>query len=382
MKTFRNTVNSLFVLAAAAALSACGPKIPDTLTIAVAQPLSGPQMGRGKDLLDGAKLAVDEINKAGFKIAGKSVTLELVSVDDKADKAVAQKVAQDLVDQKVFAVIGHLSSDITEATIPIYKQGDVVQLFTSSATELTKLGDGNAFRLVANDALQAKAVASYATDALKAGNVAIIHEDSAYGNPMRADVLAELTKAKRKATVQEKVDLKTTDFAAFIAKLKAEKSDVLVAALRDHQLLPLMQQMKAAGLAELPVIATSTGKTTKVAKAPADVTKLYSTISSAEPREFTSGAEFLTKFRAAYKSEPVWAAHYAYDAVYVLAHTLRANGNADKAALRAKLRTIDAIAPVTGTMRFNAGGEQQYGAITVYERRDGSWSPLVRSDQW
>ena len=200
-------------------------------------------MGRGKDLLDGAKLAVDELNKAGFKIAGTPVTLELVSVDDKADTATAKKVAQDLVDQKVFAVLGHLSSEITEATIPIYKQGDVVQLFTSSAAELTKLGDGNTFRLVANDAMQAKAVASYAVETLRAKSVAIIHENSAYGNPMKADVAAELTKAKKSLTVQESVDLKTTDFAAFVAKLKAAPPDVMVAALRVHQLLPLLAQM-------------------------------------------------------------------------------------------------------------------------------------------
>jgi branched-chain amino acid transport system substrate-binding protein len=381
MKSLRSPLNTLLI-AAATALSACGPKIPDTLTIAVAQPLSGPQAARGKDLLDGAKLAIDEINKNGFKIAGKPVTLELVSVDDKADPTVAKTVAQDLVDRKVFAVLGHLSSDITEATIPIYKQGNVVQLFTSSAAELTKLGEGNTFRLVANDTMQAKAVASYALETLKAGNVAIINENSAYGNPMRADIVAELTKAKKKSEPQESVDGKATDFSPFVAKLKANPPDVVVAALRDNQLLPLLQQMKAAGLSELPVIATSTAKTAKVAKAPQDVSKLYSTISSAEPREFTSGADFLTKFRTAYKAEPVWAAHYAYDAIYVLAHTLRANGNADKEALRAKLRTIDAIAPVTGTMRFNNNGEQLYGAITVYERRDGNWSPLVRSDQW
>ena len=382
MKTFRKPLNSLFVLAAAAVLSACGPKIPDTLTIAVAQPLSGPQAGRGKDLLDGAKLAVDELNRAGFKIGGKPVTLELVSVDDKADTATAKKVAQDLVDQKVFIVLGHLSSEITEATIPIYKAGDVVQLFTSSAAELTKLGEGNTFRLVANDAMQAKAVASYASETLRAKSVAMIHENSAYGNPMKNDVAAELAKSKKTIGTVETVDLKVTDFGPFIAKMKAAPPDVMIAALRDHQLLPLMAQMKAAGLSEVPVIATSTGKTSKVAKAPSDVTKLYSTISSAEPREFTAGAEFLSKFRAAYKSEPVWAAHYAYDAIHVVAHTLRANGNADKEALRAKLRTIDAIAPVTGTMRFNPSGEQLYGAITVYERRDGNWSPLVRSDQW
>jgi branched-chain amino acid transport system substrate-binding protein len=199
---------------------------------------------------------------------------------------------------------------------------------------------------------------------------------------MRADIAAELTKARKKLGLQESVDSKATDFAPFVAKLKAAPPDVLVAALREHQLLPLFAQMKAAGLSELPVIATSTAKTSKVAKAPTDVTKVFSTISSAEPREFTSGGEFLAKFRAAYKSEPVWAAHYAYDAMYVLAHTLRANGNADKDALRSKLHTIDAIAPVTGTMRFNNSGEQLYGAITVYERRDGTWWPLVRSDQW
>jgi len=382
MKTHRTPGKPLLAIAAAAMLSACAPKIPDTLTIAVAQPLSGPQAGRGQDLLNGAKLAIDEINKAGYKIAGKPVTLELISVDDKADVTQAKRVAQDLVDRQVFAVLGHLSSDITEATIPIYKKGNVLQLFTSSAAELTQLGEGNTFRLVANDAMQAKAVASYASESLHARNVAIIHEDSAYGNPMSADVTSELTKAKKKVGVEQSVDRKTTDFAPFVAKLKAAPPDVLVAALREHQLLPLMAQMKAAGLSELPVIATSTSKTTKVAKAPADVSKVFATISSAEPSEFTSGGEFLTKFRAAYKSEPVWAAHYAYDAMYVLAHTLRANGNADKDAMRAKLHTIDAIAPVTGTMRFNASGEQLYGAITVYERRDGNWSPLVRSDQW
>jgi len=374
--------NPLFVLATAALLSACAPQIPDTLTIAVAQPLSGPQAGRGQDLLNGAKLAIDEINKSGFKIGGKPVTLELLSVDDKADPAEAKKVAQELVDKQVFAVLGHLSSDITEATIPIYKQGNVVQLFTSSAAELTKQGDGNTFRLVANDAMQAKAVASYASETLRAANVAIVYENSAYGNPMRADVAADLNKTKKKVSLEEQVDSKLTDFAPFVAKLKAAPPDVLIAVLRDHQLLPLFAQMKAAGLSELPVIATSTGKTTKVAKAPVDVAKVYSTISSAEPREFNAGSDFLSKFRAAYKSEPVWAAHYAYDAMYVLTHTLRVNGNVDKDALRARLRTIDAMAPVTGTMRFTNSGEQLYGAITVYERRDGNWWPLLRSDQW
>jgi len=47
MTLHRTPRNPLFILATAALLSACAPQIPDTLTIAVAQPLSGPQAGRG-----------------------------------------------------------------------------------------------------------------------------------------------------------------------------------------------------------------------------------------------------------------------------------------------------------------------------------------------
>ena len=95
-------------------LAACGPRIPETITIGVAQPLSGPSAARGQDLVNGAKLAAADLNASHYKIAGKQVRIEIVAMDDKADKEEAKKVAQALVDRKVTAVIGHLSSDVTE----------------------------------------------------------------------------------------------------------------------------------------------------------------------------------------------------------------------------------------------------------------------------
>ena len=369
-------------LLSALALVACGPSIPPTIKIGVAQPLSGSSTARGKDVLDGVKLAVAEINAAGYKIAGQPVQLEVVAMDDKADKEEAKKVAQALVDQTVTAVIGHLSSDVTEAVIPIYKAGNVPQLFTSSAAELTKLGDGNAFRIVANDALQARAIASYLSETLKAKKLAILHEESAFGTPMAKDVAAALTKLGANAESIEGVSNKTLTFAAFVGKLKASRPDAVVAAVRDHQLLPLLAEMKAAGLADVPVMATSVAKTQKAVAGPMDVKALYLTSGSLEPREFTPGAAFLTRFRAAYKADPVWAAHYAYDATFVLADVMRRADSLDPAVLRAKLATIDTNAPVTGMMRFGPDGEQRYGAIGVYEKRNGQWEPLIRSDRW
>ncbi len=383
MSPFRSSLSSgLVALFSAWTLVACGPSVGPVVKIGVAQPLSGSSAARGQDLLNGVKLAVSEINASGYKVAGKPVQFEVVAIDDKGDKEEAKKAAQSLVEQKVIAVIGHLSSDVTEVVIPIYKSGNVPQLFTSSAAELTKLGEGNAFRLVANDVLQARAIAGYAVETLRANKFAILHEDTAFGTPMAKDVSAALVKLSKKVDLVQAVNNKTTDFVAFVAKLKAAPPDVLVAAVRDHQLLPLLAQMNAAGLSEVAVFATSVAKTQKAASGPPDVKRLFLTSSSLDPSEFPAGAAFLTRFRVAYKSDPVWAAHYAYDAVYVLSDVLRRAQSADPAVLRTKLVAIDAIAPVTTTMRFGADGEQVFGAISVYERRDARWQPMVRSDRW
>jgi branched-chain amino acid transport system substrate-binding protein len=382
MTALRSTLyTAALAFLAGSLLVACGPRVPDSIRIGVAQPMSGPSAARGLDLVNGAKLAAADLNAGNFKIAGKTVKVEIVAMDDKADKEEAKKVAQAMVDQKVIAVIGHLSSDVTEAVIPVYKSGNVPQLFTSSAAELVKLGDGNAFRLIASDELQAKAIASYAGETLKAGKIAVVYEDTAFGAPLATNVTAALAKQNKKVDINQPVDNKTTNFSAFVAKLKAARPDVLVAMLRDNQLLPLFEQMNAAGLGDVPVIATSVAKTQRLATA-STVKTLYLTSSSAEVQEFRGGQEFIRKFRAAYQSDPVWAAHYAYDAVYVLAETIGRAQSAEAPDLRARLRVIDAIAPVTTTMRFNAEGEQRYGAIGVYQKQDAQWLPLLRSDRW
>jgi branched-chain amino acid transport system substrate-binding protein len=378
----RSPLTAIALLAACALLPACGPSIPSSIKIGVAQPLSGPSAARGKDLVDGVKLAAQELNASDYTIAGTPVKFEIVVMDDKADKETAKRVARSLIEQKVVAVIGDLNSDITEATIPIYKQGNVPQLFTSSADELTRLGDGNAFRLVASDALQARAIAGYLTDVLKANSTAIIYEDTAFGRPMSKGVADALSKRGKPVALNTSVKGDATDFAAFVAGMKKAPPAVLVAALRDHQLLPLFEQMDAAGLSGVPVIATSVARTEKLANAPVHIKTLFMTSGALDATEFPAGPLFLKKFRAAYNADPVWAAHYAYDATYLLADMLRRAGSIDADALRAKLHTSEGAAPVTSSMRFTEAGEQAYGAIAIYRQRGSSWDLLMRSDRW
>jgi len=363
-------------------LSGCGNSVPSTLKIGLATPLSGPSAARGKDLLQGMQLAAKELNASGIKISGKPVTIEIVAVDDKADKEVAKKVAQDLVDAKVIAVVGDLSSDVTEATIPVYKQGNLPQLFTSSSTDLMKLGDGNTFRLVANDTLQAQAIVGYLGESIKAKSVALFYEDSSFGVPIGKDVTAMLRKQDKNLLISEAVNNKTTDFAPLVAKLKAAPPDVLVAVLRDQQLMPLFKQLGAAQLAKLPVIVTGSSKTEKLLHSEDGVQSVYVTSSVVDPSDTDPGKAFLQKFRSAYNAEPIWAAHYGYDAVYILADVVQHVQSVDPEAMRKELRTLDTNAPVNGNLRFAETGEQRYAAITIYQRNEGHWDPLMRSDKW
>ena len=368
---------------ATALLAACSSRVPDVVTIGVAVPLSGPQAGRGKDLLDGVQLAVKELNAKGVVIDGKAVTLEVKAMDDKADKAVAAGVAQALVDAKVHTVVGHLSSDISEVAIPIYKKGNLPQLFTSSARNLTTLAEGNGFRLVANDDLQALAMASFVTTMLPAKKVSMIYEDTAFGRPVSKAVAEGLAKGGATVAINQGFDNKTTQFDALVAKLKTDTPEVLIAVMREHQLLPLFQQMKAAGVTNLAVVVTNSAKTTKMASTPHPFKSLHATSNALDAFEFErTGQEFLTRFRAQYKAEPVWGAHYAYDATYVLVGAMQKAASVEPEKLRAALKVVDIGVPATGSMRFSESGERSYAPIAVYVANGGKWDMVARSDVW
>ena len=167
-------------LGAGAWLGGCS-KVPDTARIGVAQPLSGPLAALGQDLLNGVQLAVDELNKAGFSIGGKRVALEVVAQDDRADPASGRAAAQQLVDAGVAAVVGHLNSGVSLETAPIYAARNVPQLIISTNPKITQLGLPTTFRIVANDALQARAIGSFAASQQGAGAFAVADDGTPYG---------------------------------------------------------------------------------------------------------------------------------------------------------------------------------------------------------
>ena len=372
-------VSSLLV--GTALLSGCDNP-PSTIKIGVAQPLSGNLAALGQDLLNGVKLAVDELNREGFKIKGKPVTIEIVAMDDRSDPAAGVEVAKQMVEAGVVAVIGNLNSGVSIPAAPVYAAKNIAQLAISTNPKFTQLGLATTFRLVANDTLQARAIGSFAANQLNATRFAVIDDSTTYGKGLADGAAVELKKAKKEIVVAYSSDDKTTAFDDLAAKIKAGNVEVVVSTQSDFQILALLEALKKIDYTSVSILGGDTIKTTNMLKGIGMVKGLYSTSPILDAKEFVTGPQFLTKYRAAFKVDPAYGGHYTYDAMYVLAGAMKRAESADPKKITEILRTLDGYAPITGSMKWDAVGEQRYGVVGVYSARGGNWELQLRSDRW
>ena len=369
-------------LSLAAVLPGCQRGVPDTVKIGVAMTLSGPTANRGQDLLNGALLAAEELNAAGFRAQGKQIKFEIVAKDDKADSQLAKQVAQELVNDGVRLVVGHTNSPQLQSALPTYVAAHALLLTTTTQRTLMEQAGGHLFRLVPNDRVQARALAMYATEQLGGQRLVALVEATDYGRDMFNDF--SLTLKEKQLKVPEKIDL---DFKKPVTeevarKVKSLKADVVVLIAREQHGLSLLEQLRAVQYADPIILASNAVRTDKMAQAQLTVRGLYTTSTTISLAELPAGTAFRNRFVARFKAEPVWGAHYSYDAIYALADMIRRTGSVDTQDLAAKMRISELNTRIVQQMRFGPSGEQAYPAIGVYKSERGNWSPQLRSSDW
>jgi len=375
-------LTALCMVGTVSLLPGCSPSVPDTLKIGMLVTLSGPAASRGKDLVNGAQLAVDELNATSYKIQGKQVKYELVPADDKSDPEVAKQEAAKLLDAGVFAIIGPLLTPETAAVIPMIAAKGTPHLFTATAASLTGLGNGNTLRLLANDDLQGKAMAVLATSDLAGKRIVTIVEAGDYGRGLNKAFTAGLPKTAAPVAATMEVGSKDKVTPEMAAKIKAANADVVVLMAREAQLVSLFAALKQVEYADVVVLGTNVVRNKNVGALPIPVKAMYATATAIDAGEFPNGKRFLDAFSAKYSGAPVWGAHYAYDAVYALADAARRSDSLKPADMMTTLKKIDPDTRVLQNMRFTEGGEQRYPNIGLYKVDRGAWALQSVSANW
>jgi branched-chain amino acid transport system substrate-binding protein len=329
----------------------------------------------------GVQLAVDELNAKGFQIDGHPVRLEVVAVDDQSDAVAGRGAARLLVDADVIAVVGHLDSAVSIAAAPVYAEAGIPQLAIATQPGYTQQNLPTTFRLVASATQESKALGSFAATQIAGRRFAVVDDGLPYGRGLADQAANEIRRSGKPVAVRTSLP-DGGDCAALLAQLKAAQVDVLVATLADGQLAGLIPHLVQAGLGGLQIVGSDTTKTERLPPAASGVRALFATSPVIEVREFVGGPQFLAKFRQKFGADPVYGAHYAYDAVYVLAAAMQRGGSVAPRQLLIELKHVDALAPVTNNMRFRNDGEQHRGVVSVYQARAGRWEPMSRSDAW
>jgi branched-chain amino acid transport system substrate-binding protein len=355
---------------------------PSVIKIGVAQPLTGPIAALGQDLVNGVNMAVEELNNEGYTVRGKPVRLEVVVADDRSNADSGKEVAQQLVDAGVLAVIGHLNSGVSIPAAPIYAKSHIAQLAISTNPKFTQLGLDTTYRLVGNDTLQAKAMGAFSASQFAETRYAVVDDGTPYGKDLAAGAVVQLKAKNKEIVLQKSYDDKTTQFDDLATKLKADNVAIVVATLNDFQLLALMDALKKVDYTNIKVLGGDLIKTPLMLKGESTGIGLYATSPILEVSEFPAGAAYLAKYEAKFKVAPSYASHYTYDAMHVLAAAIRRAPTSSAKDIAETLRKFDGYAPVTGSMKWDAAGEQRYGVIGVYKVKNGVWEPQMRSDIW
>jgi branched-chain amino acid transport system substrate-binding protein len=373
------TRSALALAASALLLAACGkggeksaaaPADSIEVKIGHVAPLTGPIAHLGKDNENGARLALEEINKAGLMIDGKKVVLTLLPEDDAEDPKTATQVAQKLVDAKVVGVVGHLNSGTSIPASRIYSDAGITQVSPSATNpDYTNQGFKTTYRLVATDAQQGPALANYVANTLKAKTVAIIDDSTQYGKGLADEFEKTVKAAGMKVVTREASNNKATDFKAILTKIKGSKPDVIMYGGMDATGGPLTKQAAELGI-KAKVVGGDGMCTEKLAELAGEaVVNVTCSEAGMALSNMAQGADFQKRYKERFNSDVQIYAPFTYDAVYVLVDSMKRSNSTDPAKILAAMPDTK-MQGLVGNIAFDNKGDMKEGVITLYDFKD------------
>lgn len=151
-------------------LSACSQK---TLSIGYSASLTGTNSELGVIGRNGLMLAVDTVNSTGG-VNGQEVNL--IIKDDKNNPQTALTVDQELYDAGVNFIIGHMTSNMAEHSLPFINEHDLLMISPTMSSQTLSKRDDHLLRVVSSNEAEIEFMAKTIKQAGNYKKIAIIYE--------------------------------------------------------------------------------------------------------------------------------------------------------------------------------------------------------------
>ena len=318
------------------------------LRVGLVGPFTGASADFGLPMLNGAKLAVDEINAAGGYLGRP---LELLIKDDIANPEVGVQHSQALMKEQVIATIGFCNTGVAMKAMEVFQtaQSPLIVPCATGTPITTKYPapESYIFRTSARDGIQAPFVVD---DIVSRGwtRVAVFADKTGYGEAGLQDVVKALAAKNLKPVHVARFDLGVTDLQSELKAAQTAQAQVVFSYTVGPESAVIARGRQAMGW-KVPQVGAWTLSFPFFmdgAKEAADGALMAQTF-IAEPSNERRSA-FLSAYARKYNTRKIsvpMAAAQAYDSVYLLTYAILAirNGDLSGPSVKAALETMPRV---------------------------------------
>ncbi len=358
------TVSLLFLITTLISLTGCdrndktSDNAKNTIKIAVPVPMTGKYTGYGNDLINAARMAVEETNAQGGINGSKLI---LVTEDDKGDAKDAVTIAHKIIqDKKIIGIMGHLNSGTTLAASSIYGEAGIpVVMPVPTNPKITQQGFNNFFRVPITDDKQGAAAYDFLANKANKLSLAIVHNKGTYGLGIAEEFLKTLEKQGGKALLFDGINSNDQDYRPVIGKIKLAGASGIFFGGEYADAARLIKQAREQGL-EIPIVMGDGCFNTDIAKIAGDAVRNCYIANIAPINAPDERAQnFYNAFKAKY-GKIVAYAPLGYVATMILIDAIEKSPEPTREAVRKTLSNPQySYKSILGTITFSTNGDSQ-----------------------
>lgn len=334
-------------------LGACSP--PEPIRIGFVAGISGRVADLGIAGRNAVILAVEQKNAAGG-INGRP--LELLIRDDKQDPDTARLVVQELINAGVVGIVGHMTSSMSAATLPLANAAQVPMISPTSTGKQFSGLDDHFFRVISSTQVYASSNARYHRNTLGLKRIAPVYDlqNRAYCESWLADFRESFTGTN--GHLLPPLTFNSGDeqtFAPLAERLLAQQPQAILIVANSVDSALLAQQIRARNPG-MPLLVSEWAATESLIELGGQAVEgMHLAQFIDRDNQSPAWLDFLSRYRLRFQMEPGFAGLSAHDAASALFAALESRQPGQS--LKAALLALPAFPGLQQEMHFDPAGE-------------------------
>ncbi len=365
---------TLFASAAslAVAFALAASPVQAQVKVGVAGPITGEYAAFGKQMTDGAELAVADINAKGG-VLGQQIVLE--KGDDACDAKQAVSVANKFASDGVKFVDGHFCSSTSIPASKVYAEEGILQITPASTNpKFTEEGSWNTLRTCGRDDQQGKVAGHLLATEFKDRKIAILHDNSTYGKGIADETKKNMNAEGKMEALYQPYVPGERDYTALVSRLKEAGIDVIYFGGYHTEIGLIARQAKEQGLK-----ATLVGPDSLTAKELWQISGdagegLIFTFPS-DPRTRPTAMDVVKEFKAK-GIDPEGYVLYTYASMQLWAEAATKAGSLDGKKIAETIKAGGEWPTVLGNLGYDKKGDVKVSDYVWYVWHNGNYSQM------